>query len=82
MAFRVTEPRSMFQDVGGRAGDDGKLMIRTVSHEIPDPLEAPVSDIFVIFRFTDNVRSCRDNRRIGAVDDVRRFEKLLHWVLN
>ena len=74
MALRVTEPRSMLQDVRGRARDDWKLMIRTVSHQIPHPLEASVSDIFVVFGITDNVRSCSDNRRIGAIDDVRRFE--------
>src|SRR5262245_59329628 len=79
MALRVAESCPMLQNVGCCTGDHRKLMIRAVPHRISNPLETPVSDTFVVLGVTDYVRGRSDNRRIGAVDDGRRVEKLVHW---
>src|SRR5262245_12748546 len=79
MTLRVAESCPMLENVGCRAGDHRKLMIRAVPHRISNPLETPVSDIFVVLGVIDYVRGRSDNRRISAVDDGRRLEKLVHW---
>jgi hypothetical protein len=53
-------------------------MIRTVPNEIPNPLEAAASDIFVVFGVANNVGGGSDDRGMGAVDDVCRWEKFVH----